>query len=247
MNGLPYYKAYPRDFVEGTIGMPFEIKCAYRVVIDLIYMQGGRLPDDARYISGHLGCTIRKWKIIRNELVSLGKLNVIDGFLANYRADNELEILRKLQEKQAENGRAPRKIKGLQKPRLNHTEPEPDNISSNDDIGASASAHAQKLTPRQELETVLDEERADAVIEHRQRMRKPLTARAAKMLAGKLSKADDPNRAADLMIERGWAGFEVDWMRGTRGNDPPSKAKPNIWDDAFGLSGPLTIDADPLP
>ena len=126
MNGLPYYKAYPRDFVEGTIGMPFEIKCAYRVVIDLIYMQGGRLPDDARYISGHLGCTIRKWKIIRNELVSLGKLNVIDGFLANYRADNELETLRKLQEKQAENGRAPRKIKGLQKPRLNHTEPEPD-------------------------------------------------------------------------------------------------------------------------
>jgi uncharacterized protein YdaU (DUF1376 family) len=121
MNGLPYYKAYPRDFVEGTIGMPFEIKCAYRVVIDLIYMQGGRLPDDARYISGHLGCTIRKWKIIRNELVSLRKLNVIDGFLANYRADNELEILRKLQEKQAENGRAPSKIKGLQKPWLSHT------------------------------------------------------------------------------------------------------------------------------
>jgi hypothetical protein len=120
-------------------------------------------------------------------------------------------------------------------------------ISSNDDIGASASAHAQKLTPRQELETVLDEERADAVIEHRQRMRKPLTARAAKMLAGKLSKAGDPNRAADLMIERGWAGFEVDWMRRTFCNDPPSKAKPNIWDDAFKLSGPLTIDADPLP
>jgi hypothetical protein len=62
-----------------------------------------------------------KWKIIRNELVSLGKLNVIDGFLANYRADKELEILRKLQEKQAENGLAPRKIKGLQKPWLNHT------------------------------------------------------------------------------------------------------------------------------
>ncbi len=22
MNGLPYYKAYPRDFIEGTVGMP---------------------------------------------------------------------------------------------------------------------------------------------------------------------------------------------------------------------------------
>ena len=93
---------------------------------------------------------------------------------------------------------------------------------------------------------MLDEERADAVIEHRQRMRKPLTSRAAKMLAVKLSKAADPSQAADLMMERGWAGFEVDWMRGMRGNDPPSKAKPNIWDDAFGLSDQFTIDADPL-
>lgn len=126
MNGLPYYKAYPRDFVEGTIGMPFEVKCAYRVVIDLIYMQGGRLPDDARYISGHLGCTVRKWNSIRSELVALGKLRVIDGFLANYRADNEIETLRKLQDKQAENARAPRKNKGLEKPRLHHTEPEPE-------------------------------------------------------------------------------------------------------------------------
>ncbi|MFK5283859.1 DUF1376 domain-containing protein, partial [Lacticaseibacillus paracasei] len=56
MNGLPYYKAYPRDFIEGTIGMPFELKGAYRLLLDLIYMQGGRLPDDAKYISGLLGC-----------------------------------------------------------------------------------------------------------------------------------------------------------------------------------------------
>ena len=76
MNGLPYYKAYPRDFIEGTIGMPFEIKCAYRVVLDLVYMQGGSLPDDARYISGLLGCSIRKWKSIRDWLVENGTLKI---------------------------------------------------------------------------------------------------------------------------------------------------------------------------
>ncbi|MBC8717497.1 hypothetical protein [Ochrobactrum sp. Marseille-Q0166] len=42
-------KPYPRDFIEGTIGMSFELKAAYRLVLDLIYMQGGNLPDDARY------------------------------------------------------------------------------------------------------------------------------------------------------------------------------------------------------
>jgi uncharacterized protein YdaU (DUF1376 family) len=110
MNGLPYYKAYPRDFIEGTIGMPFEIKCAYRVVLDLIYMQGGRLPDDARYISGLLGCTMRKWTSIRETLI-------------------ELETLAKLQDKQRENASGPRKNKGLEKPRLRHTEPEPDKKS----------------------------------------------------------------------------------------------------------------------
>lgn len=126
MNGLPYYKAYPRDFIEGTIGMPFEVKCAYRVVLDLIYMQGGDLPDDPRYISGLLGCSIRKWKSIRETLIQMGKVEVSGEFLTNKRARNELETLAKLQDKQRENAVAPRKNNNLQKPPLSHTEPEPE-------------------------------------------------------------------------------------------------------------------------
>jgi 5-methylcytosine-specific restriction endonuclease McrA len=76
MNGLPYYKAYPRDFMEGTLGMPFEMKAAYRLLLDLIYIHGGTLRDDPRYISGMLGCTIIKWKSLRGFLVSDGKLEV---------------------------------------------------------------------------------------------------------------------------------------------------------------------------
>ena len=126
MNGLPYYKAYPRDFIEGTIGMPFEIKCAYRVILDLIYMQGGELPDDARYISGLLGCSIRKWKSIRQELIDCDKLQVSGEFLTNKRAEKELETLAKLQDKQRENRSRPNKNNNLQTPPFDHTEPEPD-------------------------------------------------------------------------------------------------------------------------
>lgn len=126
MNGLPYYKAYPRDFVEGTIGMPFELKAAYRLVLDLIYMQGGELPDDARYISGLLGCSVRAWKKYRDELISAGKIYAKGGVISNSRADKELETLAKLQDKQRENATGPRKNNDLAKPRLNHTEPEPE-------------------------------------------------------------------------------------------------------------------------
>lgn len=126
MNGLPYYKAYPRDFIEGTVGMSFELKGAYRLVLDLIYMQGGNLPDDERYISGLLGCTIRKWKSLRSELVSRGKIQVNGEFLTNERAVSELETLRKLTEKQSENRSNPNKNKEIKSPPFNHTEPEPD-------------------------------------------------------------------------------------------------------------------------
>ena len=130
MNGLPYYKAYPRDFIEGTIGMSFELKAAYRLVLDLIYMQGGNLPDDARYISGLLGCTMRKWNVLRDELVSIGKIEITGEFLTNKRAVIELETLAKLQEKQSERASTPRKNKDLQKPRLSQPEPDTDNTSS---------------------------------------------------------------------------------------------------------------------
>lgn len=149
MNGLPYYKAYPRDFIEGTIGMPFEIKCAYRVILDLIYMQGGNLPDDARYISGLLGCSIRKWKSIRDELIASGKLVVSGEFLTNYRAIKELETLSKLQENQREKASRPRKNKDLQQPQ--QSQPEPDTDNKKEEPNGSSKKRAVRLTAEWQL------------------------------------------------------------------------------------------------
>ncbi len=68
------------------------------------------------------------------------------------------------------------------------------------------------MTPREELERVLDPEHSQAVIDHRKAKRAPLTAYAAKLLARKFEKAPDPNAAADAMIVNGWQGFEVEWL-----------------------------------
>ncbi len=128
MNGLPYYKAYPRDFIEATAGWPLDLKGAYRVVLDLIYLHGGRLADDPRFIAGNLGCSVRAWNGYRARLIEADKLQVIGGFLANYRADKELESLRSFQEKQRENASKTRKnneiAEATAKPKASHTEPD---------------------------------------------------------------------------------------------------------------------------
>jgi uncharacterized protein YdaU (DUF1376 family) len=130
MNGLPYYKAYPRDFFEGTVGMDFETKAAYRLLLDLIYMHGGRLVDDPRFIAGHLGCSVKKWNALRSAILDAGKISVAGGYVGNLRADKELDSLKSYQTKQRENGSKPKKNNGIAeavaKPKLNHTEPEPD-------------------------------------------------------------------------------------------------------------------------
>jgi uncharacterized protein YdaU (DUF1376 family) len=130
MNGLPYYKAYPRDFMEGTVGMPFELKGAYRLLLDLIYMHGGRLADDPRFIAGHLGCSVRAWNGYRAALIKEGKISVDLGIISNFRADKELIILRSFQEKQRQNAAGANKNKDISEakagPRASHTEPEPD-------------------------------------------------------------------------------------------------------------------------
>lgn len=128
VNGLPYYKRYPRDLIEGTIGMPFELKVTYAFILDLIYLQGGRLPDDPRYIAGLLGVSVRKWNSLRQGLVDLNKIQVSGEFLTNYRAIIELESLAKVQDKQRENRSRLNKNNNLQSPRSNHTEPDTDII-----------------------------------------------------------------------------------------------------------------------
>ena len=113
---LPYYKRFPRDFLDGTIGLCLETKGAYAIVLDLIYMRDGRLADDARYIAGQLGCSVRKWSAIRKELLEAGKIQCANGIISNFRADYLTEESRKYQDKQREIAGLPRKNKELPQP-----------------------------------------------------------------------------------------------------------------------------------
>jgi hypothetical protein len=115
----------------------------------------------------------------------------------------------------------------------------------------------QKGSPSQAFSEVLRPDVAEAVVEHRQRIRKPLTARAAELLAGKFGACPDPNAAAETMIANGWQGFEPEWLerQQPRGQPPPKpKSVAELaWELAKGFDseqsgenetkGPLALEA----
>lgn len=100
----PWYRRFPDNFIAGTVGLTLEEKGAYSLVLDLMYVRGGPVPDEPRYIAGVCNCSVRKWNAIRAKLISLGKIHAIDGYLTNDRAEKEIENALKSSEERAESG-----------------------------------------------------------------------------------------------------------------------------------------------
>lgn len=89
----------------------------------------------------------------------------------------------------------------------------------------------EKASVQSELMKVLDQDHAKAVIDHRKALKKPLTVRAAQLLAAQFFKCPDPNAAADAMIENCWQGFKPEWLQNRAhagqqvGHHPPKPRK----------------------
>ncbi len=131
MSDRPWYKRYGADFIAGTLGLSLEEKGAYSIILDLIYDRGQGIPDDARYIAGACGCSVRKWNSIRQRLIDLGKIIAEDGIISNSRAEKEIENAAKTARKLAENGR-----KGGEKSAEKRSE-----ANENNDIGEAPLEH----------------------------------------------------------------------------------------------------------
>lgn len=101
---LPWYRRFPDNFIAGTVGLTLEEKGAYSLLLDLMYVRSGPVPDEPRYIAGVCNCSVRKWNAIRQRLLDLGKITIVDGYLTNHRAEEEIEIARKISREAAENG-----------------------------------------------------------------------------------------------------------------------------------------------
>ncbi|MFN3352941.1 MAG: YdaU family protein [Brevundimonas sp.] len=104
MSRRPWYKRYGGDFVLGTMALSLEEKGAYSLCLDLIYDRGGPIPDDARWLAGMCGVSLRKWGALRDRLIATGKLAVVEGCLSNARAEREIAEAADASRDHAENG-----------------------------------------------------------------------------------------------------------------------------------------------
>ena len=99
-----WYKRCGADFIHGTMNLTLEEKGAYSLCLDLIYDRGGPIPDDARWLSGVCGVSMRKWNSLRQSLINAGKLTAENGFLTNSRAALEIVSAELQRRNQAETG-----------------------------------------------------------------------------------------------------------------------------------------------
>jgi uncharacterized protein YdaU (DUF1376 family) len=83
-----------------------------------------------------------------------------------------------------------------------------------------------KPNPASALCGVIGEELATAIVDHRKRLRKPLTPFAAELLAKSLSECANPRSSAKTMIERGWMTIKPGWGDGAATNGQHSRDPP---------------------
>lgn len=88
--GDPWYKRYPRDIYEATRALSLEARGAYNDVLDLMYIYGGPIPDDSKWMSHALHVSTRKWDSIKQALIEAGKITIEGGEIHNSRVDSEL-------------------------------------------------------------------------------------------------------------------------------------------------------------
>jgi len=105
MSARPYHKRYHSDALAGFMSLTLEERGAYQTLLDLIYDRGGPIPDNERLLAGYMGVSIRKWRVLLEDLIAKRKiLRTQAGELTNLRAQREIENDAKTSRKLAENG-----------------------------------------------------------------------------------------------------------------------------------------------
>lgn len=182
---------------------------AYMLLI-MRYWQDGGLPDDDALVMRYAHMTEEQWKHSRPILAALFG----EGW-RHKRIDAELMKAAEIIEKRRA---AAEKMHSKQAASAEHMQSSRSDtrVPPSPEHSSSLRSEERAPTPRDHLLTVLDTERAEAVIEMRRRIKAPLTAHGAKLLAADLGKWVDPNVAADEMVSRSWRGFKPEWMTSAR-------------------------------
>lgn len=97
--GLSWYKRQPAAYLGGVQGLTSKQHAVYSVVLDLIYVHGGYINNDPRWIAGwisDMGSASVRTAI--ESLIECGKLQLEEGRLTQKRAKSEVKTERNQRE-----------------------------------------------------------------------------------------------------------------------------------------------------
>lgn len=214
LSAPPWMKYSPRDFVGDTQHLTCEERGAYIALINYYWINGA-LPEDDERLARIVGLDAMRWQCVRNAMISLFR----PGW-RHKRIDEELSRANEKSKKATEsaNNRWKDKKKtddANAKRRHMRTQSEGNANKTTDIELASANSRA---TPKSTLLECLSKETAEAVLDHRRKLRAPLTELAARELVKGFNSTGDPEDAARVMVLRGWRGFKLDWYEEHKSN-----------------------------
>jgi uncharacterized protein YdaU (DUF1376 family) len=90
---FPYFKFYPRDWLESTRDLSLEQRGAYIDLICILMEMEGHLADNDKWISHQMHVNPRKWRSVKMGLVEHEKIAIEDGQIVNDRCARELSSL----------------------------------------------------------------------------------------------------------------------------------------------------------
>lgn len=233
---IPYFPLYVTDYEADTAHLSLEEDGAYNRLLRLCWRTPGcSIPDDPKWI-------MRRLRVSPEEFDAVVAL-VIEEFFKSEKGRLFSPRLREEFEKTSETfqkrsaagkkgGRPSKSLKtndtgespekAGRKPGESNQNHNQNHISTPDGVDDSAPAPEPPPKPRpkrlaDQFPSYVDEEHRRAFIEHRKKLRKPMTERAVTLLSKNLDairlEGIDPNDALDLAIERGWLTVEPDWDR----------------------------------
>ncbi|MBW8282505.1 MAG: YdaU family protein [Rhizobium sp.] len=248
MRKMPWVRFFPSDWLGGTRGMSAVETGIYITLIATMYERGEPIQEDHSRLARLCGASNSAFKKALEILVDEGKISRVDGGLWNDRVEKEQVYLSEKSEvgSRAANVRWSKKdnknngggdTDALPAQSQGNANQKPDTRTISSSLRSEDARAPVAPTPRSELLACLDADHAQAVIDHRRRIGKSLTAHAAKLLAGKFGRCPDPNSAADAMVANGWQGFEPEWLENRampRGQSPPQVGADGLPRDAQG-------------
>lgn len=90
----PYYRMFPREWDDGTLGLSLEEEGALLRIVNATNSRGRPLEDDEatdREMAHRCRVSLRKWRTLKAALEKAGKITIKDGLILQARALTEVE------------------------------------------------------------------------------------------------------------------------------------------------------------